>query len=307
MHTCVICGTTIETTPGRGRPKKLCSDACRRRRKADQVRESLARSTRKCTVDGCAGTHRAHGLCSTHYNQQLPTRRRKVIKTCDMCGRECEKEARTQQRYAGTYCSLLCRDFAVSDRSGLTCTLPTDHWARWYGKTSPWSLPETRARFFANTCDDCGETFVEIAYGVPSAYCSDQCTDRVHRRRRRAREHNAAGEYRYTQVMRQYLKQGKVCAYCHQEAQGLPDPEHVMPLSRGGRNDMSNLVAACRACNTDKGDLTLDEWVADRERRGLPRLHLPLTGPAYMHLMHTEPTRPAWRHRDEDACSKVAA
>lgn len=36
--------------------------------------------------------------------------------------------------------------------------------------------------------------------------------------------------------------------------------DHVMPLSRGGSNELNNLVLACRSCNCRKGTLTVDEW-----------------------------------------------
>ena len=36
--------------------------------------------------------------------------------------------------------------------------------------------------------------------------------------------------------------------------------EHVDPLSRGGNNDMSNIVPACRDCNASKHNLFLLEW-----------------------------------------------
>lgn len=113
----------------------------------------------------------------------------------------------------------------------------------------------------------------------------------------RARENNAPGEFRFSEIMRLYIKQGKVCAYCERAVDGLPDPEHVMPLSRGGRNDVSNLVAACRLCNSDKCDLTLEEWAIDRLRRGLkPMRMLDVTSPTFSHLMLTQPDRPASRH-----------
>jgi hypothetical protein len=46
------------------------------------------------------------------------------------------------------------------------------------------------------------------------------------------------------------------CVYC-----GAPSDEidHVMPLSRGGSNQESNLVAACRHCNRTKSDRLLSE------------------------------------------------
>lgn len=84
--------------------------------------------------------------------------------------------------------------------------------------------------------------------------------------------------------MRQYARQGHTCAYCRMPCSGLPDPEHVTPLSRGGRNDMSNIVAACRACNGDKRDLTLSEWEEDRASRGLPPVDTTLAAPAFYHL-----------------------
>ena len=36
--------------------------------------------------------------------------------------------------------------------------------------------------------------------------------------------------------------------------------DHVVPVSRGGKNTMSNMVAACFGCNNDKADRTPEEW-----------------------------------------------
>nr|WP_227820285.1 HNH endonuclease [Agromyces aureus] len=98
--------------------------------------------------------------------------------------------------------------------------------------------------------------------------------------------------------MRQYRRQGYVCAYCEAPCSGLPEPEHVVPLSRGGRNDMTNLVAACRTCNSDKNDMTLNEWQTDRARRGL--MPVRIDGDAFTHLVPevNTPTGTAYRHRD---------
>jgi 5-methylcytosine-specific restriction endonuclease McrA len=48
------------------------------------------------------------------------------------------------------------------------------------------------------------------------------------------------------------------CAYCRRSGQMTID--HVVPLSRGGRHSISNLVPACRSCNKQKGSLTISEW-----------------------------------------------
>lgn len=49
------------------------------------------------------------------------------------------------------------------------------------------------------------------------------------------------------------------CVYCHKE---LPlTPDHKVPLSRGGSNDIGNIVPACRSCNSRKFMMTYDEYV----------------------------------------------
>jgi 5-methylcytosine-specific restriction endonuclease McrA len=249
---------------------------------------------RTCSVDDCTKAHRAKGLCATHYNQQMPNRYRMHTVKCAWCGSDAEKYT-AGGRYANSYCGGVCRDHARRGNEGAS-QLPLDHWARWYGATSTWSAPESKPTFQVGRCSDCDTTIVEPARQTPSEYCSPLCTKRTQRRRRRAREHDAPGEFTTASVMRQYRRQGYACAYCKQPA-GIPDPEHVVPLSRGGRNDMSNLVAACRACNTDKGDMTPTEWATDRARRGLPELDTTLSGAEYVHLWLREPTGTAWRHQ----------
>ncbi len=49
------------------------------------------------------------------------------------------------------------------------------------------------------------------------------------------------------------------CQYCHRYAAELRPREcltrdHLVPLSRGGNNDWTNVVTACSSCNTRKGN-----------------------------------------------------
>lgn len=51
------------------------------------------------------------------------------------------------------------------------------------------------------------------------------------------------------------------CGYCGVGGVRL-DRDHIVPLSRGGRHDASNIIPACRSCNMRKGTRLPDEWLA---------------------------------------------
>jgi len=57
-----------------------------------------------------------------------------------------------------------------------------------------------------------------------------------------------------------FLRDSHLCLYCGGEfAEGMLTRDHVTPLSRGGRDGWSNVLSACRACNTRKGGRTPEE------------------------------------------------
>ncbi|MGE0383736.1 MAG: HNH endonuclease [Gammaproteobacteria bacterium] len=57
-----------------------------------------------------------------------------------------------------------------------------------------------------------------------------------------------------------FLRDGNLCIYCGDEfPDGALTRDHVVPLSRGGRDRWSNVVAACRPCNIRKGNRRPEE------------------------------------------------
>ncbi len=57
-----------------------------------------------------------------------------------------------------------------------------------------------------------------------------------------------------------FRRDGNLCMYCGQHyADGDLTRDHLVPLSRGGRDSWSNVVAACRGCNHAKGARTPEE------------------------------------------------
>lgn len=129
-------------------------------------------------------------------------------------------------------------------------------------RSNRWNT-ESRAR--EKTCADCGETFLTSALGRQHKTCQ-ACS--YERRLKRVRAKNK---------IRRYLKRGALgpahsardwermlrrhcglCAYCGMRKAVHRD--HVIPISRGGRNSVGNILPACQRCNLAKGSMTIAEW-----------------------------------------------
>lgn len=54
-----------------------------------------------------------------------------------------------------------------------------------------------------------------------------------------------------------FALKGSQCVYCGVDASHV---DHQTPRSRGGSDDISNLVPACAECNVSKGSMTVEEW-----------------------------------------------
>lgn len=52
------------------------------------------------------------------------------------------------------------------------------------------------------------------------------------------------------------------CAYCGEKRPLTQD--HVIPVSRGGRHSIGNLLPACKPCNSSKNARLLAEWIRER-------------------------------------------
>jgi hypothetical protein len=50
------------------------------------------------------------------------------------------------------------------------------------------------------------------------------------------------------------------CAYCGSDAPAL-QKDCVLPISRGGRYTLANVVPACRSCNASKCNLEVTTWM----------------------------------------------
>ena len=88
----------------------------------------------------------------------------------------------------------------------------------------------------------------------------------------RARKANAAGRFsgrQWADLLAHY--RGR-CGYCGAEERLQAD--HRIPLSRGGSNDISNIMPACSSCNTRKARSTEGEFRARLMRAQLETSHV---------------------------------
>lgn len=83
-------------------------------------------------------------------------------------------------------------------------------------------------------------------------------------RRYRKRKLGAKGSHTLLEANQLLEHQGGVCANCG-SGQNM-ELDHIVPLSKGGGDDISNLQWLCRSCNRGKSSLMPDEW--DRKIRG---------------------------------------
>ena len=74
--------------------------------------------------------------------------------------------------------------------------------------------------------------------------------------KRRARIKKAGGCFTAEEFLELKLKYGNVCLACKKKTKLVAD--HVIPLSRGGSNNIENIQPLCRKCNGKKYTKTID-------------------------------------------------
>ncbi|WP_242333085.1 HNH endonuclease [Anaeromyxobacter sp. SG66] len=103
--------------------------------------------------------------------------------------------------------------------------------------------------------------FTRRSNGTYFSACKD-CNKNVFAHRRRARMAEAEGSFT-TAEWEALRKQYDRCPDCGRRWKDIPvlprktspiTRDHVIPISKGGRNDITNLRPVCYSCNSKKGD-----------------------------------------------------
>lgn len=96
---------------------------------------------------------------------------------------------------------------------------------------------------------------------------------------RKQREKSAGAKYTKTDILKLQKIHNNCCYFCGKESKKL-SVDHLVPISRNGKNSKDNLVLACLSCNSAKGSLTESEfweilakrhprqWIKERKKQG---------------------------------------
>jgi 5-methylcytosine-specific restriction endonuclease McrA len=220
-----------------------------------------------CTAEDCERPQKSRGLCGPHYHLWRTSR---LVCSIEDCGKP---------GFARGWC--------------------TGHYSKWQRHGDPLAQSRQSPRSPADydkpkRCSRCGETKPADQFGRNqarpdgrAAYCfgcnsaSVKAHNEAHPDKRRLLRREYRQRYRanleFTRrlvtprdLKRLVARYRGLCAYC-------PNPwkqfDHVIPLTRGGRHAIGNLLPACVRCNTSKNDRTIMEWrlLLGGPRRGRPR------------------------------------
>jgi 5-methylcytosine-specific restriction endonuclease McrA len=160
----------------------------------------------------------------------------RLIKTCESCGKDFEIPDRPSRKNA-RFCSKACMGIGQTAEK---------HWNYQHGQR--W-LPEVKKLYFRKYYEEHKE----------------EANQRSFIGKIKRRQMNIEGSHTFLEWIELIKKHDNKCYYCGvcmtkkmEERQRTRD--HIIPISRGGRDDMSNIVPACRSCNSSKGNKTLEEW-----------------------------------------------
>lgn len=238
-----------------------------------------------CSVTTCDRAVRTRGLCNTHY-QRLKTagdpqedkpirgRRPNVAPgaecAVDGCGREpdsrgwCTKHYSRWKRtgnvagWTDPGCSISGCDRSHYGGPGKWCRV---HYRRWKTHGDPLTklvpaqrLPQPKQACAQRRCqrDAVARGLCRRHWGWEYRRANPDVMTAIRHRRRARLEAAPLNDLTAAQWRDAKAAYGHRCAYCHKRKPLTMD--HVIPLSRGGAHTLSNVVPACRNCNSRKRD-----------------------------------------------------
>ena len=291
---CLDCSADIGHRHGNTKRCEPCSAAHQKRQGSKNVDESTHCVDRR---DGevCTAGKLRRSRCGKHYKRAVKagadlTPKARCCPSCDVtfrpaqedavhCSRRCTSTASNRRNYVSNAerACVECGAFFVPTRSDRIVCSRRCRMRRGY-------LSRVKCvRDFI--CAHCAGVFQAVR--CDAAYCSPQCSKRgyyasnrarliarsvqwaienpdrmqARRRERRARKRGNPGSVgvQVQDWLRLVNRHSHCCAYCGSYAAVL-HMDHVIPLAKGGRHAIGNVLPACPTCNHSKGATFLFQW-----------------------------------------------
>lgn len=169
---------------------------------------------------------------------------------------------------SGKYCSVECRRSVSREYCRLwrerNPSYSAEYNARWRAE-NPDGLRERVRRYREENPDKIRESYLRWAernpnYGRAWAARNREQARETTRRRRALLRGVDTRTVTPRDIHRLLQRQRYRCLYCAASLHGGYHMDHVIPVTRGGRNSIGNYVAACPRCNVSKSNYFLSEW-----------------------------------------------
>lgn len=269
---CITCAKAFDARPN----QKHCSVGCRTGIKATRAEQVAAGKRAVCEH------------CSVRFKPKRGGANKKDGYRARWCSMECrsaaaaarEKKPRSPRPEFSVYFASHCQECGGAGRS---------HWrfcsacvlARAAASTERMiqarralneALHRAAARDFA--CPDCGVRFCRV-FGKHISVCPDCIKERRRSERSARKALIRAVTVEQVNHRKVFERDGWRCYLCGCDTPrrlrgtyepNAPEVEHVIPLAKDGPHSYANTRCSCRACNQDKGDDLLADYLARRAR-----------------------------------------
>ncbi len=171
-----------------------------------------------------------------------------TYKYCTICGEEYIPRATNQK-----YCSLVCR---------------TNYYEKQRNPRHQKIVLLTR-----KNCVLCGRVF--LPKQPTQRFCKVECNRKHHKKKYEMALINGTSEHYLKLRFEAFKRDNFTCQYCGRTAQDSVRlvADHIIPRSKGGKDNLNNLITACEECNLGKSDVVLKKHQEKKFKRIAEKKH----------------------------------